>query len=155
MRLCLDYRKLSAVTVKDSSSSQDQQSTGGSAMFSTMDLQHGHWQVELEESYREKTAFTTGNWLNHFKVMPMGPTNAPATCQCLMEIVLHGLQWKTCLVYLEDVLIYSLQWTSPTLGRHSFQISVKWSEAKPLKMLFWQRSGKFFGLCCYSNTEFS
>ncbi|KAK7909592.1 hypothetical protein WMY93_014276 [Mugilogobius chulae] len=79
----------------------------GSAWFSTMDLQHGYWQVELEDCDREKTAFTTGSGLYHFKVMPMGLTNAPATCQRLMEMVLRGLPWKTCLVYLDDVLIYS------------------------------------------------
>ena len=39
--------------------------------------------------------------------MPMGLTNTPATCQRLMEMVLCGLPWKTCLVYLGDVLIYS------------------------------------------------
>ncbi|KAF3697990.1 Retrovirus-related Pol polyprotein from transposon 297 Protease [Channa argus] len=42
-----------------------------------------------------------------FKVMAMGLTNAPATGQRLMEMVLRGLPWKTCLVYLDDVLIYS------------------------------------------------
>uniref|UniRef100_A0AAV2JGA7 ribonuclease H n=1 Tax=Knipowitschia caucasica TaxID=637954 RepID=A0AAV2JGA7_KNICA len=67
-----------------------------------MDLQHGYWQVELEEHDREKTAFTTGSGLYHFKVMPMGLTNAPATCQRLMEMVLRGLPWKMCLVYLDD-----------------------------------------------------
>jgi len=75
----------------------------GSAWFSTMDLQHGYWQVELDEKDREKT----GSGLYHFKVMPMGLTNAPATCQRLMEMLLRGLPWKTCLVYLDDVLIYS------------------------------------------------
>ncbi|KAI4871629.1 hypothetical protein NFI96_008439, partial [Prochilodus magdalenae] len=79
----------------------------GSAWFSTMDLQHGYWQVEVEEQDREKTAFTTGSGLYHFKVLPMGLTNSPATFQRLMEMVLRGLPWKTCLVYLDDVLIYS------------------------------------------------
>lgn len=72
-----------------------------------MDLQHGYWQVELEEKDREKTVFTTGSGLYHLKVMPMGLTNAPAACQCLKEMVFRGLPWKTCLVYLDDVLIYS------------------------------------------------
>ena len=79
----------------------------GSAWFCTMDLQHGQWQVELEETDREKTAFTTGSGLYHFKVMPMGLTNAPAICQHLMEMILRGHPWKTYLVYLDDVLIYS------------------------------------------------
>lgn len=108
---CLDYRKLNAVTIKDSHPlprvDDALDALSGSAWFSTMDLQHGYWQVELEEKDREKTAFTTGSGLYHFKVMPMGLTNAPATCQRLMEMVLRGLPWKTCLVYLDDVLIYS------------------------------------------------
>lgn len=110
-RFCLDYRKLNAVTIKDSYPlprvDDALDALSGSAWFSTMDLQHGYWQVELEEKDREKTAFTTGSGLYHFTVMPMGLTNAPATCQRLMEMVLRGLPWKTCLVYLDDVLIYS------------------------------------------------
>lgn len=110
-RFCLDYRKLNMVTIKDSHPlprvDDALDALSGSAWFSTMDLQYGYWQVELEEEDREKTAFTTGSGLYQFKVMPMGLTNAPATCQRLMEMVLRGLPWKTCLVYLDDVLIYS------------------------------------------------
>lgn len=110
-RFSLDYRKLNAVTIKDSHPlprvDDALDALSGSAWFSTMDLQYGYWQVELEEKDREKTAFTTGSGLYHFKVMPVGLTNAPATCQRLMEMVLRGLPWKTCLVYLDDVLIYS------------------------------------------------
>lgn len=110
-RFCLDYRKLNTVTIKDSHPlprvDDALDALSGSAWFSTMDLQHGYWQVELQEEDREKTAFTTGSGLYHFKVMPMGLTNAPATCQRLMEMVLRGLPWRTCLVYLDDVLIYS------------------------------------------------
>ena len=110
-RFCLDYRKLNAVTVKDSHPlprvDDALDALAGAAWFSTIDLQHGYWQVELAEQDREKTAFTTGTGLYHFKVMPMGLTNAPATFQRLMEMVLRGLPWKTCLVYLDDVLIFS------------------------------------------------
>lgn len=110
-RFCLDYRKLNSVTVKDSHPlprvDDALDALSGSAWFSTIDLQHGYWQVELAKEDREKTAFTTGDGLYHFKVMPMGLTNAPATFQRLMEMVLRGLPWKTCLVYLDNVLIFS------------------------------------------------
>ena len=110
-RFRLDYRKLNVVTIKDSHPlprvDDALDALSGSAWFSTMDLQHGYWQVELDDKDREKTAFTTGSGLYHFKVMPMGLTNAPATCQRLMEMVLRGLPWKTCLVYLDELLIYS------------------------------------------------
>lgn len=72
-----------------------------------MDLSSGYWQVELDSNDREKTAFNTGCALYRFKVMPMGLTNAPPTFQRLMELVLRGLHWKVCLVYLDDVLVFS------------------------------------------------
>lgn len=72
-----------------------------------MDLSSGYWQVELEPQDKEKTGFSTGSALYQFKVMPMGLTNAPPTFQRLMELVLHGLHWKECLIYLDDVLVFS------------------------------------------------
>ena len=54
---------------------------------------------------REKTAFATREGLFEFKVMPFGLTNAPATFQRLMDMVLAGLQWSHCLVYLDDIVI--------------------------------------------------
>ena len=39
--------------------------------------------------------------------MPFGPANAPATFQRAVDILLSGIQWKYCLVYQEDVIIYS------------------------------------------------
>ena len=82
-------------------------SLSGACWFSTMDLSSGYWQVELEPQDKEKTAFSTGSALYQFKVMPMGLTNAPPTFQRLMELVLHGLHWKECLIYLDDVFVFS------------------------------------------------
>ena len=57
----------------------------------------------------DKTAFTTPYGLYHFKVMPFGLANAPAILERMMERVLAGLHWETCLIYLDDVIVFS--WT--------------------------------------------
>ena len=76
-----------------------------SKLFSTLDLASGYWQVELTEEAREKTAFCTTEGLYEFKVMPFGLCNAPATFQRLMDVVLSGLQWTSCMVYLDDIIV--------------------------------------------------
>ena len=63
--------------------------------------------LEMDPSSREKTAFTTHGGLFEFLVMPFGLTNAPSPFQRLMECVLRGFSWKICLVYLDDVIIFS------------------------------------------------
>ena len=73
--------------------------------FTTLDLLSGYWQVEVDPRDREKTAFTTYDGLFEFMKMPFGLCNAPATFQRLMDLVLAGLQWNNCLVYLDDILI--------------------------------------------------
>ena len=51
------------------------------------------------------TAFSTRDGLFEFKVMPFGLCNAPATCQRLMDMVLAGVKWSSCLVYMDDIVI--------------------------------------------------
>ncbi|XP_073323456.1 uncharacterized protein [Pagrus major] len=70
----------------------------GATWFSTLDFSDGYWQVEVAQEDREKTAFTTGQGLYQFRSMPMGLTNAPATFQQVMELVLKGLPWHICMV---------------------------------------------------------
>ncbi|GFU58770.1 hypothetical protein TNCV_3089111 [Trichonephila clavipes] len=77
----------------------------GHKWFSTLDLKSGYWQVEVHPEDREKTAFTSGQGLWQFKVMPFGLCNAPATFERLMETVLKGLTFEACLIYLNDVII--------------------------------------------------
>ena len=108
-RFCVDYRKVNNVTRKDAYPlprvDDILDTLAGSQWFSTLDLISGYWQVEVKEEDREKTAFCTPDGLFEFEVMPFGLCNAPATFQRLMELVLAGLQWTTCLVYLDDVIV--------------------------------------------------
>ena len=67
----------------------------------------GYWQVEVEETDKQKTAFSTPQVLFEFNVVPFGLTNAPATFQQFMECVLAGLTPMQCLVYLDDIIIFS------------------------------------------------
>ena len=72
-----------------------------------MDLQSGYWQVQMKPEDREKTAFITADGLYQFKVMPFGLTNAPSTFQRMMDVLLAGLKWNSCLVYLDDIVVFS------------------------------------------------
>ncbi|MEW8486667.1 MAG: reverse transcriptase family protein, partial [Candidatus Thiodiazotropha sp.] len=108
-RFCVDYRKLNGVTTKDADplpridDSLDQ--LAGANWFSCLDLNSGYWQVEVANEDREKTTFASGRGLYEFKVMLFGLCNAPATFERLMETVLAGLNWKICLIYLDDIIV--------------------------------------------------
>ena len=110
----MDYRKLNKVTIKDAyplpriDDSLD--TLAGACCFSTLDLASGYWQVEVAEEDREKTAFATHQGLYQFRVMPFGLCNAPGTFERLMEITMRGLQWRTCLVYLDDIIVFAPTW---------------------------------------------
>ena len=101
-RFCVDYRKINAVTVKDAYPlpriDDTLDSLSGSHWFSTLDLASGYWQVELDESAKEKSAFVVRGGLYQWKVMPFGLCNAPSTFERLMERIFRGMHWRTLLV---------------------------------------------------------
>ena len=94
LRCCVDYRRLNAVTVKDSYPMPRMDDTldalSGSNWFSTLDLKSGYHQVPLAAEDKPKTAFSAGNGLWHWRVMPFGLSNAAATFERLMDSVLAG-----------------------------------------------------------------
>ena len=111
IRLCVDYRQLNSVTRKDAFPlprvDDAIDAMTGSCYFSTLDLASGYWQVELDNSAKSKSAFVTPFGLYEWNRMPFGLCNAPSTFQRLMNQVLCDLVPEICLVYLDDIIIFS------------------------------------------------
>jgi len=111
IRFCVDYRKLNEITERDSYPIPNINETldylSNNLYFSALDMTSGYWQIPVKEEDKQKTAFITKYGLFEFNVMPFGLKNAPATFQRTMDTVLSGLTWISCLVYIDDVIIYS------------------------------------------------
>ena len=77
----------------------------GSKWFSTLDMSCSFWQTEIHPSDRDKTAFITRRGQYRYKVLSFGRANSPSCFQRVMDLVLAGLLWKTCLVYIDDIIL--------------------------------------------------
>jgi hypothetical protein len=110
-RMVIDYRKLNDKTIQDKyplpNINDILDKLGKSQYFTTMDLASGYHQIEMDPKDIEKTAFSTENGHWEFKRMPFGVCSAPATFQRVMDNILRGLQGEKCLVYLDDIIVYS------------------------------------------------
>src|SRR5207237_9011985 len=91
-RLCLDYRKINAVTKKDVYPLPRMEDAldrlGGAKYFSVLDMLFGYYQIEVEDRDKEKTSFITPDGLYEFNRMPMGMCGSAPTLQRLMDLVL-------------------------------------------------------------------
>ena len=112
LRFCINFQKLNTQTRKDTFLLPRIYDTidalSGSKYHTTVDLLSGFWKTPMEESSKQYTAFTLGT-LGFFQCecMPFRLCNAPATVQHLMTNCLGELNYSTCLVYLDNVVIYS------------------------------------------------
>ena len=79
---------------------------GGAKYFSTLELRSGFWQIEMSPESKKKTAFIT-HGLYKFNVLPFGLCNSASTFQRLMTLILRGLEWSICLVYIDDLISFS------------------------------------------------
>ena len=111
MRLCVDYRGLNKITVKNRyplpliSELLDRFSQ--SAIFTKLDLRDAYHRLRIKAGDEWKTAFRTRYGHYEYLVMPFGLANAPATFQNYIHKALGGLLDSVCVVYLDDILIYS------------------------------------------------
>ena len=120
----------------------------GAVRFSTLDLKSRYWQVELEEEAKPLTAFTVGPLgLWECECMPFGLTNAPATFQRLMESCLGELHLNWCIIYLDDIIVFS---RTPEEHIHRLKAVFEKLKAaglklKPSKCDFFKKEIKYLG----------
>ena len=150
-RFCVDYRKLNAVTKKDSYPLPDIRqcldALADSAWFSCMDINAGYWQIGVKPEDREKTAFATSMGLYQFVKMPFGLVAAPSDFCRLMGDIFRDIQWIECLIYMDDIIVPA-KTIDETLLRleHVFQrLQQANLKLKPSKCVFMQKSVKFLG----------
>jgi hypothetical protein len=111
LRLCIDYRKLNAVTKPDRFPLPNLNDAvfglHGMRYFTSMDLVRGYYQLPLDEASREFTAFSTHREHWQFKRLSFGLRNAPSAFQREMQRVLSHFPWRKVIVYIDDVLVMS------------------------------------------------
>src|SRR5262249_9047371 len=150
-RMCIDYRKLNQVTVKNKyplpriNDLFDQLQSA--KVFSKIDLRSGYHQLRIKEEDTPKTAFRTRYRHCEFLVMSFGLTNAPAVFMDLMNRVFRPYLDQFVIVFIDDVLVYSpdevshrehLRIVLETLRAH--QLYAKFSKCE-----FWLDSVQFLG----------
>ena len=151
MRLCVDYRDLNAVTIKNKyplSRIDDLfDQLKGAKFFSKIDLRSGYHQLRVRQEDIPKTAFRTCYGLYEFTVMPFGLTNAPAFFMTLMNKVFMEELDRFVVVFIDDILVYSKsaeeheQHLRVVLGKlRKHQLYAKFSKCE-----FWLQRVSFLG----------
>jgi hypothetical protein len=111
LRLCVDYRGLNKVTIKNRHPlpliGELLDRLSQAKIFTKLDLRDAYHRIRIKEGDEWKTAFRTRYGHYEYLVMPFGLANAPATFQNYIHKALGALVDDICVVYLDDILIYS------------------------------------------------
>ena len=151
LRICVDYRELNAVTIRPIFPIPEPKEMfdvlGGSQFYSSIDLSSAYHQIAIKEEDKEKTAFSTRSGQFVFNQMPFGLNGAPATFQRMMNLLLKSENWRQCLVYSDDILVFG-----STFEEHVNRLSVVFGKLynagiklSPEKCQFLKSSLTFFG----------
>ena len=111
VRFCIDNGNLNLMTVKDAYHIPRMDECidflGDARVISTLDCNARQWQIPVAEEDIHLTVFTceSGAWQR--VSLPFGLCTAPATFQTAMDMILEGVKWHICLVYLDDVIVFS------------------------------------------------
>ena len=114
IRVCVDFRDVNALCVKDAYPAPNIEATldqlNKAAWYSSIDLAKGYHQVPLTERAKQICSFRCPSGFFRYTRMPFGIMNAPAAFQRMMDVVLRDIAWKFCMVYIDDVIVYSTSW---------------------------------------------
>jgi hypothetical protein len=111
LRLCVDYRGLNKVTIKNQYPlpliNKTLDRLIGARIFTKLNLKDAYHRIRIREGHEWKTAFRTRYGHFEYLVMPFGLANAPATFQAYINTSLAGILDDFIIVYLDNILIYS------------------------------------------------
>ncbi|EED18398.1 gag/polymerase/env polyprotein, putative [Talaromyces stipitatus ATCC 10500] len=151
LRLCVDYRGLNKVTIKNRYLlpliGEILDRVNGARVFSKIDLKDAYYRIRIRPGDEWKTAFRTRYGHYEYLVMPFGLTNAPAAFQGYINQALRGLVDDFCIVYLDNILIFSKTEEEHTEHLRLVCERLRTAElyAKPSKCQFYQNEMEFLG----------
>ena len=151
MRLCVDYRQLNKVTIKNKyplpriDDLMDQ--LIGASVFSKIDLRSGYHQIKVKDEDVQKTAFRTRYGHYEYSVMPFGVTNAPGVFMEYMNRIFHEYLDRFVVVFIDDILVYS-----KSVADHAEHLRIVLEVLKERKLYaklskceFWLKEVSFLG----------
>jgi len=111
LRYCVDYQKINSVTRRDAYNlpriDACLEALIGAKLFSAFELRSSYHQVPMHEDDADKKTFIVRTGTYRFKRVPFGLCIAGSTFQRVMDLALNGLNFNMCLVYLDDIIVYS------------------------------------------------
>jgi len=110
MRFCVHYEQLNDLTVRDvyllTHIDDCIDFLRDAKVFYTLDCNSGYCKIPVAEEDRDKTSFVCHEGTYRYIRLPFGLSNAPVTFQRAIDMHLGGLKWKSCLVYLDDIIVF-------------------------------------------------
>ena len=107
-RMCIDYRKLNSQTIKDHYPIPDihllYRKFVGKRIFSSLDIRHGYYHIEIRPADRYKTAFITHKGLFEWIRMTFGFVNAPSAFQRALDYIFHDLEYVVCILIYSNII---------------------------------------------------